>query len=67
MISNATTTKSVENDKSSAQYSRLQKLLSFKFFEQSTKATQTPDAEDDFIDIVLEADFSRNGKVKSIR
>jgi hypothetical protein len=67
MISTATTTKSVESEKPSAQYSRLQKLLSFRFFDQPSKATQAPAPQDDFIDIVLEADFSSKGKVRSIR
>lgn len=67
MISTAKTTKPVTDEKPSAQYSRLQKLLSFKFFEQSADAPEAITPEDDFIDIVLEADFSRNGKVRNIR
>ena len=55
--------------KPSSQYSRLQKLLNFRFFDKKTEnhVRDSLDQNDDFIDIVLEADFSRKGKVTGIR
>ena len=49
------------------QYSRLERLLSFNPFNRSEKPSPTDDRDNDFIDIVLDADFSRSGKVKNIR
>jgi hypothetical protein len=54
-------------EKPSAQYSRLQRLLSFSFFDKPAPKTTTETSNDDFIDIVLEADFSHSGKVKGVR
>lgn len=54
-------------DKPSNQYSRLQRLLSFGFHKRQTQETEADIRPDDFIDIVLEADFSRSGKVKTIK
>lgn len=55
--------------KPSSQYSRLQKLLNFRFFDKKTEnhSREIQDENDDFIDIVLEADFSHKGKVTRIR
>ena len=53
--------------KSSAQYERLQKLLSFR---QNTTESPKPATcwdDDDFIDIVLDADFNKGGKVRAIK
>lgn len=63
----STATKKQQTTEPSSQYSRLQKLLSFRFFEKTAEPKPQPVAADDYIDIVLEADFSNRGKVTSIR
>ena len=66
------TAKKITNENDSVrteQYSRLQKLLNFKFFdkkEEPYEETQQTN-HDDFIDIVLEADFTVSGKVKRLK
>lgn len=51
----------------SAQYARLQQLLLSKFYGKSYKGTGTTIEADDFIDIVLDASYSQDGKVTDIR
>jgi len=68
MMSTASTTKSAATEKPPSQYSRLQKLLNFRFFDKTPQSTEPSESSsDDFIDIVLEADFTANGKVRNIR
>ncbi|HEY9050601.1 MAG TPA: hypothetical protein VIQ03_03595 [Gammaproteobacteria bacterium] len=51
----------------SAQYARLQQLLLSKFYRKTYKETDTSSDLDDFIDIVLDASYSKDGKVTDVR
>ena len=51
----------------SAQYARLQQLLLSKFYRKSYKNNDTSSELDDFVDIVLDASYSKDGKVTDIR
>lgn len=51
----------------STQYARLQQLLLSKFYRKNYKVTATSTEQDDFIDIVLDASYSKDGKVIDIR
>ena len=51
----------------STQYVRLQQLLLSRFYRKSYQVTDVHSEEDDFIDIVLDATYSKDGKVTDIR
>lgn len=51
----------------STQYARLQQLLLSRFYRKSYQVTDVNSEEDDFIDIVLDATYSKEGKVTDIR
>lgn len=51
----------------STQYARLQQLLLSRFYKKSYKETSSVEDIDDFIDIVLDASYSKDGKVIDIQ
>ena len=63
----STARKTEISQKQTSQYSRLQKLLAFKFFDKPSEDVASKTPSDDYIDIILEADFSNSGKVRNIK
>ena len=52
---------------SGTHYTRLQNLLSSETYNRHTPCNSTKNNDDDFVDIILDADFDKNGKTISLK
>jgi hypothetical protein len=59
--------KTETREKPPSRYRRIPNIVSRRFFKRFISTSETEEEDDDFIDIVLDADIQHDGKVKSIR